>query len=68
MKWLCRFWHKWYYYTNQTPLRVGQLLINKRRCKRCHMIETKSLVTGNWHKVIPTKEERREINLKKLKL
>lgn len=68
MKWLCKIRHNWHYYDNQTPLKVGQLLIKKRRCKRCYRLESQSLVTGNWHEVLPTVEEMREINLKKLGL
>lgn len=68
LKWLCRIRHKWVYYDNQTPLRVGQLFIMRRKCSRCHRIESQSLVTSNWYEVLPTKEELREINLKKLGL
>lgn len=64
LKWLCNInYHRWCYYTNQTPLRVGQLIIMKRKCKRCHKIECQSLVTGNWHEVLPTREEMRDIKL-----
>lgn len=66
LKWLCRIRHKWVYYDNQTPLRVGQLVIKKRSCKRCHLIEIQSLVSGKWYKCEPSPGELRDINLKRL--
>ena len=66
MKWLCKIHHRWYYSPHNTPLKVGHLTIQRRRCLRCDLIEVQSLIDTTWYKATPTIDELREINLKKL--
>ena len=68
MKWLCKIRHKWKYTPTKQPLKVGHITIQRRRCLRCDKIEVNSLIDDSWYLAKPTKEELREINLKKLGL
>ena len=68
MKWLCKIRHKWQYTPTKKSLKVGQLITIRRRCLRCDKVEIQSLLDSSWYRAKPTKEELREINLKKLGL
>lgn len=68
MKWLCKIRHRWHYTPTKKPLKVGQLILIRRRCLRCDKIEVQSLIDNSWYKAKPSVEELREINLKKLGL
>lgn len=76
-KWLCKFRHYYVYYDSGQYLsssgrydndvsNSGQLVLVKRRCKRCQLTEVQSLVTGNWYEVLPTKDEIRDIKIDEL--
>jgi hypothetical protein len=65
----CKLGHRWIYYSNVTELKiVGHISRRRRRCQRCDRLESNSLIDDSWLKAVPTKEELREINLKKLGL
>lgn len=66
MKWLCKIRHRWHYTPTRQSLKVGQLILIRRRCLRCDKVEVQSLIDDSWYVTNPTKEELREINLKKL--
>lgn len=64
----CKLGHRWIYYSIVTELKIGHISRRRRRCQRCDIVEVSSLLDDSWYKAVPTKEELREINLKKLGL
>lgn len=76
MKWLCKIGHDFHNFETVAQIvdydesksfePSGQLVANKRFCKRCNLMQFQSIVSGNWYGLRPTIEDIREINLIKL--
>jgi hypothetical protein len=72
MNWLCKIRHKWKYSTEKWDIGKHQggahITLKVRTCQRCYQKQRQELNGELWFDVSLSKEEIREIKLKRLGL